>query len=321
MKHHLQEYLTFSKKERTGIMVLLFLILATFLLGYLIPDSSSPPDEATYRKFQQQVALLQAAIDSGNKEAATKDVAAYHYDEPFPEKTPSPPRLFTFDPNTLPAEGWQQLGIRERTIRTILNYRAKGGRFRKPEDLFKIYGLKPEEAERLTAYVQIPVSEPVADEKPKQLVYDSPYKKYDRPAFTKPAIIDINTADTTAFIALRGIGGKLANRIVHFREKLGGFYAVEQLGETYGVPDSTFQQIKAFLQCNTPVIRKINLNTADIPTLREHPYIRWQLANAIVQFRQQHGAFSSIEQLRQINLVTPEILVKITPYLTVRTEE
>jgi competence ComEA-like helix-hairpin-helix protein len=316
MNHHLKEYFTFSKKERTGIIVLLVLILVTALLGNFIPVSSTKPDEATYRRFQQQVALLQAAIDSGaNHVPATNDEAS------APDGTNEPPHLFRFDPNTLPAEDWKKLGIRERTINTIMHYREKGGRFRKPEDLRKIYGLKPAECERLAAYVHIPAKEKITAEKIAKQVYDSSFKKYDKPAFIKPAIIDINTADTTAFIALRGIGGKLANRIVHFREKLGGFYAVGQVGETYGLPDSTFQQIRAFLQCNSPVIRKINLNTAEIPTLREHPYIHWQLANAIVQYRQQHGAFSSVEQLLQINLITPAILDKIRPYLTIGAEE
>jgi competence protein ComEA len=318
MNSQLKEYLTFSKKERTGIVVLLLLILVTCLLPYFIGPTVTKPDEATYRKFQQQVALLQAAIDSGGK---TAPAHSYHYEELASDESKGPYHLFTFDPNTLPAEGWKKLGVRERTIHTIMNYRAKGGRFRHPEDLYKIYGLKPEEAERLVAYVQLPDVAPVPEEKPRQYVYDSSYRKYDKPAFPKPEIIDINTADTTAFIALRGIGGKLANRIVHFREKLGGFYTVGQVGETYGLPDSTFQQVKAFLQCNAPIIRKINVNTADVPVLREHPYIRWQLANAIVQYRQQHGVFSTLDQLLQINLVTPEVLARIKPYLTTGEKE
>ena len=44
--------------------------------------------------------------------------------------------------------------------------------------------------------------------------------------------VDINTADTTAFISLPGIGSKLAARIVNFRDKLGGFYSIDQVGET-----------------------------------------------------------------------------------------
>ena len=132
-----------------------------------------------------------------------------------------------------------------------------------------------------------------------------------------PAMIDINQADTTAFIALPGIGSKLASRIVNFRNKLGGFYSVEQVGETFGLPDSTFQIIKPRLQCEPAGVQKININTADVNMLKQHPYIRWNVANAIVQYRQQHGVFSTREQLQQIVLVTPELYHKIEQYIAV----
>lgn len=68
--------------------------------------------------------------------------------------------------------------------------------------------------------------------------------RYKKPNYTT---IDINTADTTAFIALPGIGSKLANRIVSFRSKLGGFNSVEQIREVYGLKDSVFQLIYPML--------------------------------------------------------------------------
>ena len=61
-------------------------------------------------------------------------------------------------------------------------------------------------------------------------------------------MVNINTADTSAFIALPGIGNKLALRIVNFRDKLGGFYSIDQIGETYGLPDSVFRKIKPILK-------------------------------------------------------------------------
>ena len=50
-----------------------------------------------------------------------------------------PVELFTFNPNTLETEGWRKLGLSERQAKTIMNYRSKGGRFYKKEDLKKIY--------------------------------------------------------------------------------------------------------------------------------------------------------------------------------------
>ncbi len=102
-----------------------------------------------------------------------------------------------------------------------------------------MYSLKPADFERLQPYVQIEAPPPFYNT-------ERPPVKYVK---APPVVIDVNQADTTAFIALPGIGSKLASRIVNFRNKLGGFYSVEQVGETFGLPDSTFQLIKPRLQC------------------------------------------------------------------------
>jgi competence ComEA-like helix-hairpin-helix protein len=115
---------------------------------------------------------------------------------------------------------------------------------------------------------------------------------------------------------LPGIGSKLAVRIVTFREKLGGFYSVEQIGETYGLPDSTFQKIKQYLKLDNSSVKKININTASIDEMKTHPYIKYSIANPIIAYRNEHGAFSKIEDIKKVMAVTDEIYKKIAPYLT-----
>ena len=143
---------------------------------------------------------------------------------------------------------------------------------------------------------------------------------FERPTYTKPekkiVVININEGDTAAFIALPGIGSKLAARIVNFRDKLGGFYSVDQVGETYGLPDSTFQKIKASLQLNGTV-RKLNVNTATKDELKVHPYIKWNLANAIVEYRNQHGVFKSLDDLKNIAIIDQATFDKIVHYLSI----
>jgi|SRR5690348_9596129 len=139
-----------------------------------------------------------------------------------------------------------------------------------------------------------------------------PGKRY----FPKPlSPIDINLADTTAFIALPGIGSKLAERIVKFREKLGGFYAIDQIGEVYGLADSVFQKIRSlFLLAPFPV-RKISINTASLDDLKAHPYIRFNIAKSIIAYREQHGDFSAIDDLKKLVVITDDIFIKVYPYL------
>lgn len=234
-----------------------------------------------------------------------------------PANSVSEVSLFYFDPNTASTDDWQKLGVREKTIHTIQNYLAKGGRFRKPDDLRKIYGLKPADADRLVPYVKI-----AADEKLAQRNYSSnpdyspPRKANDKHAQDYKRIIEINAADTTALIMLPGIGSKLAARIVNYRDKLHGFYSVDQLGETYGLPDSTFQKIKPRLSVNPALIRKIPVNAATADELKT-PLIKYNVANAIIQYRQKNGPFKSLEALKNIPLIDNYLYQKIVFYLSV----
>lgn len=131
-----------------------------------------------------------------------------------------------------------------------------------------------------------------------------------------PRVIDINKADTTVFIALPGIGSKLASRIVAYREQLHGFYAVDQVAETFGLADSTFQRIRPWLVVKEVTIEKININSANVEALKM-PYISYNVANAIYQYRIQHGPFTHLNELRKIMLVDEALFNKIAPYLTI----
>lgn len=132
----------------------------------------------------------------------------------------------------------------------------------------------------------------------------------------KPIIIFINSADSTAWEALPGIGPTLAARLIRFREKLGGFYSIAQVAETYGLPDSTFQNIQASLRLDSGSLKKLNINQMDEKSLGQHPYIRYKLARLIVQYRSNHGPFSHAEDLYNIPLVNDSIYRKLEKYIS-----
>jgi DNA uptake protein ComE-like DNA-binding protein len=128
--------------------------------------------------------------------------------------------------------------------------------------------------------------------------------------------VEINSADTSALIALPFIGSKLAGRIVLFRERLGGFVSVSQLKEVYGINDTAYQAIQPYLTCNSSLIHKLKINEALVDTLRMHPYIRWHLAKLLVNFRANHGSFKKIDDLLQIETVNDSLLQKLQPYIS-----
>ncbi len=307
-KKWVKDYFTFTKKDRIGAFIFIAVVGACVFVPRLFTTSAKPA------VLKEDSTLLLAMDTLQKRPSARKDFvrgenenySSYRY-EPSETKSFTAGALFEFDPNTASLADWQKLGLNERTGKTILKYLSKGGKFYKPEDLQRIWGMPEGFYERVKDYVKI------ASMKRDYPVYENkPFVREER----KVAMISINEADTSAFIALPGIGSKLSARILAFREKLGGFYSVDQVGETWGLPDSTFQKIKPRLQVNTDDIRKMNVNAATKDELKTHPYIRWNLANAIVEYRTQHGAFKNLDELKNIVLIDETTFNKIVHYLS-----
>jgi len=322
-KEFTDDYLNFSRKDRIGIIVILGVILSAFFLPKAFSKGKTLPkiNSSDTAWITSMLKLEQKETEKQEEQGkfADENSSYYQYDRStstYNEKTNV--KLFYFDPNTLSPEGWQKLGLRDKTIKTIQNYLSKGGRFKKQEDVKKIYGLFPDEYKRIAPYIRIETG--LHTRNMQDQAYDGfggesyPSKKYT----SRYTIIDINETDTTALIALPGIGSKLAARIVNFRDKLGGFYSVSQVGETFGLPDSTFQKIKQYLKLENITLRKININTATPDELKAHPYIKWGIANPIVAYRKEHGPFSKVEDIKKVMAVTDEIYSKISPYLAIQ---
>ena len=297
LKQFITDFLTFSRKDRTGALVLLAIIFSfTFVPRFIgrISGSKSPVPDST----------LSTAVKILNTRADSFRIAHKKYSTKEYKTTPEPKgRLFYFDPNVIDEKAWKELGVRERTIRTIQKFLAKGGRFKKPSDLEKIYGLSEVEAARLIPFVHIT---PTVEN----------YVRYEKKLTPRIPSVEINTADTSGFISLPGIGSKLATRIVLFREKLGGFHSIDQIREVYGLQDSVFQKIKSYLEIRSTIFRKVNINTATIEELKSHPYFRWSLANPVIAYRNEHGLFKDIEDLKNIFAITQEVFEKIKHYVT-----
>ena len=319
-REFVNSYLNFSRKERLGVIVIVLIVLGIFLLPDALPKNNTKQVTADTAWIAGMKRLEHKEVENDSafqKQYTDDNSTAYQYDRSASNYYGKPKgELFYFDPNSLSAEGWQRLGLRDKTIHTIQNYLGKGGRFRKSEDLQRIYGLFPNEFERIAPYIKIESGVGTNNDKDftdKDPTENQPAKTY-APRYS---VVDINSADTTALIALPGIGSKLSLRIINFRDKLGGFYSVNQVGETFGLADSTFQKIKQYLKLENTSVRKININTATVDELKIHPYIKYSLANPIIAYRNEHGLFAKLEDLKKIMAVTDEIYNKIIPYLTI----
>ncbi len=301
-----KEYFIFSKRERVAVVVLLILMLLFFIApSFYHPFKDQPLAEITTlnEELAKQNTDTTAGLDetvayapSGEGEVINNGIA----------------ELFAFDPNTLDAAGFKKLGLRDKTIHTIINYRSKGGQFRQPADLRKIYGLNKTDADRLVPYVQIAPHE-VSGKREEPL----------NNIKLKPAVIDINTATPDQWKALPAIGDALAGRIVKFRDKTGGFKSIVQVKQTYGLSEDAFKAIEPYLTINVshqktePSTTKLNINTATLQQLQSNSNIPEVVAKAIVIYRTQHGNYNVVEDIRKIVFINEDMYRQVAPYLSV----
>ena len=310
-----KKFLLFTKKEKRGILFTMVIIVAIFISAKYIYPLLIEEQNISQSNLSAATDSLLLKNDEGSKKSYVNN--DYNNDEgyqAYSKKSYSNTftgTMFYFDPNTLDAAGWQKLGIKDKTIASMQKYISKGGRFKEADDLRKVWGLRDDEKERLIPYVRIAA---VA-----QAAYTNNYTPYEKKPFEKKVIapVDINAGDSAAFDALPGIGGGYSRRIINFRNRLGGFYKVDQIAETFGLPDSVFQKIKPLLKISENDVKKININTAKEEELKAHPYIRWQLSKVITEYKKQHGDFKTLQDLKKIMSIDEETYNKITPYLTI----
>jgi len=127
---------------------------------------------------------------------------------------------------------------------------------------------------------------------------------------------ELNQADTATLKKIKGIGEKLSQKIVNYREKLGGFVRMDQLSEVYGLEEVVINELKKFAYLKDAyLIRKININLAGLEELGKHPYIGYKLAKQIVNYRKAQGSIENEEAFLKIEGISPDIFQKIKPYL------
>ena len=127
-------------------------------------------------------------------------------------------------------------------------------------------------------------------------------------------ILDINLIDSAQLTQLQGIWPVLASRIIKYRNKLGGYFSLDQLKEVYGLKSDIISKISKFLKVSEQGIVKLSINTATFKQINSHPYITFEQTKIIVNSRKFHK-FSSIEDLRVLNVFTEAEIKKIELYL------
>ncbi|ANI88951.1 hypothetical protein A9P82_06370 [Arachidicoccus ginsenosidimutans] len=311
-----KSYFHFSKKERNATLIIIAIIGSVTAASMFWKTNDNV--ETTHQ-------FVQTLTDSATK--LSSHIATYHNNV---NQEIDFVNFFEFDPNTLDENGWKKLGLPERNIHTILNYRNKGGRFYKPEDIKKIYGLNQSLADKLIPYIHIKsnIHQHFSN-------YSSTHSySYQNKSSKEIAAIDINTATADEWKNLPGIGEVLSKRIVKFRTAKHGFKSIDEVKKTYGISDSTFNLIRPYLTINDTLVQQqtsqnassqtpatlININTASEQQMRDSHKISYSIIKAIIIYREQHNGFTSVDELKKIPFISEETYNNISPYLTVKNE-
>ena len=187
---------------------------------------------------------------------------------------------FRFNPNTVSLEDLMRLGFSEKQAQSILNYRAKGGRFSRPSDFAKSYVVADSVFERLEPFIDIPR-------------------------------IDINRADSAAFETLPGIGPYFAAKMVSYRKELGGYSHPEQLMDIYHFDQEKYDGLKDLITCSKPEPYPLwTLSEAD---LAHHPYLSKAEAHSVVLFRtHQPREAWTVEGLHKAGILSEDHYAKLS---------
>lgn len=314
----LEDYLSLSKGEKRGFTLLIGIIMFLMGLPYIIPyfvDKNDVRKEFSnfsdaIIRYETQVAAMDT-VESGNEKKASREV-----------------EYFPFNPNQLEVEGWLKLGLDEKTAHIIDNYREAGGEFRKKSDLKSIYGLDDSTYRQLKEYIRLPEKkEEIADTS----VHDSksraskdtsnqekPRKQSANSGFEEPktkARVNLNQADTNALQEVYGIGSVFSERLVKYRQLLGGFHAKGQLLEVYGLDSAHFENIAPQLRIDEVQIQQLSLNNAEFETLQDHPYLEYSDVLAIVNYRDKVDTIKTKKALLEDAILGKELYKKVAPYL------
>lgn len=298
----LQSLTTFSKNERVGIYLLLSISTGIWIFPLFFSQ-----DEINLADLKITEVEISSHIQTLSKRVDSQSFKVNNFDSANRFKTPdnvTKPELFSFNPNKTTMEDWMRLGLSERNAKTINNYVAKGGYFKRKEDLKKIYGIPSQLIDNI-----MPLA--VFDDEPK-ITSQQPVKIVK----TKQVLhLDINAADSSTLTMLPGIGDRLASRIVRYRNRLGGFVQVSQLLEVYGLQDSILDKIAPLIFVTPSFsIDKIDINKIDYTLLTKHPYMTYSMAKIILAYRKAHGSINGVDEMYSIAGIPQEQLVKFLPY-------
>jgi len=205
------------------------------------------------------------------------------------------PKIFPFNPNYITDYKGYTLGMSSEKIDRLLKYREQNKWINSTKQFQQVTKVSDSLLAEISPYFKFP--EWVTNPTPKP---NYNYKNNSNKTFEQKA--DLNTATANQLQRVNGIGEKLSERIIKFRNTFkGGFIADIQLQDVYGISPEVLERLFNEFTVKTPrQIEKINLNNASTEELVTIQHIDYELAYEIINQRTLREGYKSLDELTKV---------------------
>ena len=291
---NIKSHFTFSKQQRSGILLLLFFIIALLFVFWFVDFS----EENTLDTSSAEIVAIQKELDS---------LRLVEIEKRKPKKYP-------FNPNFITDYKGYTLGMSNEEIDRLLQYRKEDKWINSASDFKRVTGVSDSLLHELSPYFKFP--DWVTNPKPRKNFKNFKNEKgiSEKPFAQK---VDLNKATEEELQQISGIGEALSRRIILYRERINGFSNDNELYAIYGLsPEVVKRTLHAFTVKTPKEIIKININKASASDIATIPGISFELAKKVWEFRRLRENISSIQELEKIEGMTESKLQLFHLYLS-----
>lgn len=266
----------FTRKQRSGIFLLLLLILAVQCIYYFVDFYSEEFDVNT-----QDIFKFQAEIDSLRLEKLEA----------------SKPVILPFNPNYITDFKGYSIGMSNEEIDRLHLFRETNKWVNSSKDFQRVTKISDSLLAEISPYFKFP--DWVTNPKTKTNYVNNYSNNATPKTFAQKQ--DLNTASAAQLKRIYGIGEKLSERIVAYRTKYGDFVADVQLQEVYGLSAEVIERaLNEFTVKTAKSIVKININKATLDQLVTIKYIDYEIAHNIIEQRTLREGFKTLDELTKV---------------------
>ena len=297
----------FNSSERKGLLVLALIIILSLAFRYALP-LLKPSSKTDFTEFKNQIAefsksqkeydilLEKEKLEKQRKYDSYKN-NTYSNNYKYKKQKEKKVHYFKLDPNKATISDWEKFGFSQKQSKVIYNYIDRRGGVSSKEQLKDIFVIDSKKYNEMKSFIIIDESW-LSNLKPKN-------KSYSKDLI----IVELNSATKESLMSISGVGDVLSDRIIKYRDLLGGFYSVEQLNKVYGIKPEVFAKIEDNIIVEEHLVKKINVNFVDVKDLSSHPLISYKEAKALINFRTNKGFIIDLNVLFDNNILKNKELI------------